>query len=393
MLVLTSTQKDDVQASIAMGDIFEQYERDIHQDALAAEELQITQTADSARLLSTINQFGLTRGVYSLIDPQNILLMRITGNADATWDSVSPQVQAQLDTIVKSTLANQLPAGMSEEGFREAIHSEKVRKWTGGLVSFFYMPKTAAQKAAGVATAKATASGLAVDKIAAEKAVAAAKQGFFRGLFRAMIIGTIVDVAVESGMKIIDKVVNAGRVYGSAAQVQANIKSIQAILAKIKEAADLKVAVDGSNVDAINQKSKQILADIEKLYHDTPAYTMTLGKETGWTVALLQSTGKTYDQTVKNTDALSQAVANAAQGEIVAMTDDKGTPNPAVKSAVKERNHTVSKGIRLVQKLVTPTTRVFTELTKHIDTKGASTVMKTDASKGDAASKDDATKS
>ena len=376
MLVLSSSQKSDVQSSIVMGDIFEQYERQIAEDALVADAQREEELSNSARMLGLIQQYGLTAGLYSLIDPQNILLMRMTLDPDITYANADPAIQSKLGEIVTQALQARLPSGMSEEGLREALHSERVRKWTGGLVSFFYMPKSRAAKAADAASAKATASGLAVDKAAAEKAIAAAKTGFFRGLFRAMIVGTIVDIAVESGMKILDKIVNAGRVYGSAAEVQETIRSLQGILAKIKEAADLKVAIDGSNVDQVKQKAEQILQDIEKLYHDAPSYTMTLGKDTGWTLPLLQSTGKTYDQTVKNTDTLSQAVAHAAQGELISMTDADGHTNPAVKDAIKVRNRTVNKGIRLAQKLVTPTTRVFQELTKHIDTKGADTVMK-----------------
>ena len=383
MLSLTDSQKKTVQESILANDLLIQYEEELRADGELAEEEQLASEMTTARLLQEIETHGLSAGIYALIDPQAILLQRMTHGDVLNIEDASADQREALTNVVKTAVRSQLPSGMSEEGLREIIHSEKVRKWTGGLVSFFYMPKTAAQKAAGVATAKASATGLAIDKAAAEKAIAAAKMGFFRGLFRAMIIGTIVDVAVESGMKIIDKVVNAGRVYGSAAQVQANIKSIQAILAKIKEASDLKVAVDGSNAEEIKKKAQDILAQIHQLYDHTPAYTMTLGKETGWTLPLLQSTGKTYDETVKNTDALSQSVANAAQGELVVMTDDKGTPNPAVKAAVKERNRTVQKGIRLASKLVDPTTRVFKELTKHIDTKGASTVMKTDKPKSD----------
>ena len=383
MLVLTSEQKESVRSSIVLGDIFSQYEREVAADALDARMVSDAQISDASRMLSLIRTHGLTAGLYGLVDPGGVLLLRMTQDDAATFESTSDTVRQQLENAIVGTLEAQLPAGMSEEGLREALHSDKVREWTGVLLSFLVNPKTAAQKQAGAA---ATAAGLGKKEVS--DAIRKAGPTFFKGLFRSILIGTIADVVIESTMKIMDKIVNAGRVYGSAAQVQANIKSIQEILAKIKQAADLKVAVDGSNADQIEKQADQILEDIQSIYHNTPSYTMTLGKETGWTASLLQSTGKTYDQTVKDTDALSQSVTNAAQGEITIMTDDKGTPNPAAQSAVKERNHTVAKGIRLVNKLVTPTTRVFTELTKHIDTKGASTVMKTDASKGDAASED-----
>ena len=224
MLVLTSEQKESVRSSIVLGDIFSQYEREVAADALDARMVSDAQISDASRMLSLIRTHGLTAGLYGLVDPGGVLLLRMTQDDTATFESTSDTVRQQLENAIVGRLEAQLPAGMSEEGLREALHSDKVRKWTGGLVSFFYMPKTAAQKAASAASAKAASTGLAADKAIAEKAIAAAKQGFFRGLFRAMIICTIVDVAVESGMKIGDKIVNAGRVFGSAAKAQANPK-------------------------------------------------------------------------------------------------------------------------------------------------------------------------
>lgn len=372
MLVLTEAQKKAVRNSHIIHAFYDHYAQSTelaHQDDV---ERTVASQERAGRMMSLLTQYGLTDSLYCLIDPNKTLLHRM----GATYTSVNELSQTERDNLCQTiitALQKGIPSGTSEEGVREILHSDRFRHWTGGIVSFFYMPKTGAQKAAGAA---AKAAGKSPSEI--KDVINAAGPTFFKGLFRAVIIGSIVDAVVEGGLKIIDKIVNKGRILGSAQEVQSNIQSIKAILGKIQDVSSLTVAPDGSNADDVKKKSFSILQDIRKIYDATPAYTMVKGSQSGWTASLLSATGKDYDHTVNDTDALSKSVANNAHGELAVMTDDSGKPNPAVVDAVKERSRTVGKGIRLANRLVTSTTRVFTELTATIEKQGASKVMKTD---------------
>lgn len=378
MLILSAEQKKNVRDSIISHAVLDSYEQALLEDGQQAQEDAVLEQAENTKMLQLINQHGLTKSLYAIIDPQAILVQRISGGTQMEFDPTDADMVGKLTHLVISTLERSTEAGMSQEGVREVLHNDKFRTYSGMILSMFYNPKTKAQKAAGAA---AQAAGLG--KKGVEDAMRKAGPSFLRGMFRAMVIGTIADIVIESGIKLADKIVNAGRVYGNAPEVQANIKAIQAILAKLKQAADLKIALDGSNSDQIIKQAQAILAEIHTIYNNAPAYKMTLGKDTGWTMSLLQSSGKAFDATVKGTDAVSESIVNAAKGELTVMTDDKGTPNPGMMDALKERGRTIKKGLNLANKLVKSTTRVFTELTKHIETKGASTVVKKD---GEAAS-------
>lgn len=351
---------------------FTQSEHDVENiEAFSAYEESQSAAADleemSEKLVAVVSGMdthGLTPELFAVIDPQRVLRKHFgVGDLDAMDDAT----KHRLRETIRASVNGQIEDVIGTEGIREALHSAKFRSISSMILSLGVPTNTRAERAANKAVKAATASGNAKALAAAKAGAAAVKQSFMKSLFRSIVIGTIAQGIIEGGMKIADRIVNAGRVLGTYNEVDRNMDAISQILALIQKIADVKIAEDGSNAGAAEKTINELRQQIETIYSQTPSYTMTLGKETGWTANNLPQKARDFEKMVSGTDNLSKTIAGLGDQENAL---NKNPPSKEVGRVVELRNRATVKGLKRAKKLVASTTSVFEDLRSFLTKKG-----------------------
>lgn len=316
-------------------------------------------------LRDNLTTYGLTQEAMYLCDPTYALLTQLNLPTDVSVLSVAQKQRVQ--TLLLSQIDTQLGDAVGVEGVRETLHSKRFRSLIGFIGSILVPTGTLSELKAGNALYAAKASGDAAKITAAKAAVATAKQGIIRSLFRAVIIGTIAQSLIESAVKVADNIVNAGRVYGTAGQVSDNIVTIKKMLAKVSTIASIKIAADGSNLKAVQTQLNDLLDQVDDLYDQADSYKMVRGSESGWTESNIPNLAKQFDNLVNQTGDLDNQIKSLATQE---KELNDAPPPENISDMIERRNETTVKALKTVRKLVRDTTTVFEDLRHFIDKKG-----------------------